>query len=126
MPSSIVFPIIVVVAGMSLSGCDAPHDETVDRSEEREALAEGEDATLSHMRREHEMAGRVVSLNKGSREVVIEHEPVPSLELPSDRTQFLVTDTAEISTVKPGDNVEFVLVRDNFGRYVIREIRPAR
>lgn len=102
------------------AGCDAPAQD----ASTKDSVAPGAEVTISHMRRMHAVAGQLVSVDKRSRDVVIHHDAVTSLELSSGSTQFPVSDTANLSGFEPGTEVEVVLVRDNFGQYVIRELRP--
>ena len=86
------------------------------------------DGGTSGRRREkpHKGRGTVSELDAAKGRVELDHEPIPSLQWPSMRMDFLVEDKAQLAKLKKGQAVEFEFRAkpDADGNYVISRIGP--
>jgi len=73
----------------------------------------------------HKGTGKVLSVDASSGHVELEHDPIASLQWPAMSMGFQVEDKAQLSSIKPGDRVEFeVYAKQNKdGDFTLRSIR---
>ena len=77
------------------------------------------DLRTSHM---FEGVGNVVAIDLENRKIGLDHGPVPALHWPAMKMAFSVLDSVDLSSVKPGDRVQFTLHKVENGPYPIAEI----
>ena len=67
------------------------------------------------------------SVDPAKGRIELDHGPIPSMKWPAMKMGFAVTDKTQLSSVKPGDTIEFELrgEPDKTGDYVIQKIKPA-
>lgn len=70
----------------------------------------------------YEATGTVVSIDTTNRKVGLNHGPVEVLGWPAMKMAFSVLDTVDISSLKPGDQVQFTLHKTDTGPYPIAEL----
>ncbi len=73
----------------------------------------------------HRGSGKVNKVEADKGKINVTHGPIESLGWPSMTMDFNVKNKADLSKVKPGQSVTFVLEKDTKGRYVITQIKPA-
>ena len=69
-----------------------------------------------------EGVGNVVAIDLENRKIGLDHGPVPALQWPAMKMAFKVLDGVDLSSVKPGDRVQFTLHKVENGPYPIAEI----
>jgi Cu/Ag efflux protein CusF len=69
--------------------------------------------------------GTVNSVDIAAGKANITHEPVPALKWPGMTMGFVVKDTNGLRQVKPGDRVDFLMLKDG-NSYVITKIERER
>ena len=77
------------------------------------------DLRTSHM---FEGVGNVVAIDLENRKIGLDHGPVPALHWPAMKMAFSVLDSVDLSSVNPGDRVQFTLHKVENGPYPIAEI----
>jgi Cu(I)/Ag(I) efflux system periplasmic protein CusF len=70
----------------------------------------------------YEATGTVVGVDAANRKVGLNHGPVETLGWPAMKMAFSVVDTVDISGLKPGDQVQFTLLKTDTGPYPIAEL----
>lgn len=73
----------------------------------------------------HKGDGTVRNMDLKTGSINIEHGPIASLKWPAMTMEFKVKDKALVKGVKPGDSVEFELVQQGPGEFLITRITPA-
>ena len=71
----------------------------------------------------HKATGVVKKVDAAKSTVTLAHDPVKSLNWPAMTMDFRVRDTASLATLKPGQKIEFELVEEKKGSYVISRIK---
>lgn len=71
----------------------------------------------------HTGSGRITQVDARSGELEMQHEPIPSLEWPAMTMEFEVKDPAILKGLKPGQQVEFDLIKED-GGFPVVAIRP--
>lgn len=71
----------------------------------------------------HKGQGTVSSVDAKAGSVKLAHGPIPSLNWPAMAMDFRVRDKASLAALKPGQKIEFELVEEKKGRYVISRIK---
>lgn len=74
----------------------------------------------------HKGQGTVNSVDAKAGKVNLTHGPIASLNWPGMKMDFVVTDKQALTRLKPGQKVEFKMVEQAGGQYVITEIAQAR
>lgn len=74
----------------------------------------------------HHGTGVINSVDQKKAKVNISHEAIASLGWPAMTMSFKVRDKHALSTLKTGEKVEFELIEQPAGQYVITKITPAR
>jgi Cu(I)/Ag(I) efflux system protein CusF len=69
--------------------------------------------------------GEVRKVDKDNRKITLKHGEIKSLDMPPMTMVFQVSDPALLDKVKPGDKVQFNVVKDG-AKYTVTEIRPAK
>lgn len=69
--------------------------------------------------------GEVRKVDKDNRKVTLKHGEIKSLDMPPMTMVFQVNDPAMLDKVKPGDKVQFSVVKDGT-KLTVTEIKPAR
>lgn len=72
----------------------------------------------------HTGSGRITGVDAKTGFLEMEHEPIPSLDWPGMTMEFDVRDPAILEGLKPGQQVEFDLVKED-GDFPVTAIRPA-
>lgn len=80
-------------------------------------------ASAPAAQRTHTGTGRITRVNAGTGELVMQHEPIPSLSWPGMTMEFEVKDPSLLKGLKAGQEVEFDLVDEN-GDLPVVAIRP--
>jgi len=71
----------------------------------------------------HKGSGTVKGVDAKAGKVSLAHNPIPSLNWPAMTMDFKVRDRARLATLKPGQKIEFDLVEEKKGNYVISRIK---
>ena len=71
----------------------------------------------------HPATGVVKKVDAGKGTVTLAHDEVKSLKWPAMTMDFRVRDKASLAALKPGQKVEFELVEEKKGSYVISRIK---
>lgn len=71
----------------------------------------------------HTGTARIVKANAHTGELEMQHDPIPSLKWPAMTMEFAVKDKAMLKGLKPGEAVEFDLVKKG-GEFPVVAIRP--
>ena len=71
----------------------------------------------------HKAAGVVKNIDRSKGTVTLAHDPIKSLNWPAMTMNFPVRDKASLATLKPGQKVEFDLVEEKKGSYVVSRIK---
>lgn len=71
----------------------------------------------------HPATGVVKKVDAAKGTVTLAHDPVKSLKWPAMTMDFRVRDKESIAALKPGQKVEFDLVEEKKGSYVISRIK---
>jgi Cu(I)/Ag(I) efflux system membrane fusion protein len=75
----------------------------------------------------HKGTGKVLSVNAPFGYVELDHDPIASLQWPRMSMGFHAEDKAQLSSIKPGDRVDFELYAkpNKDGDFILRSIRRA-
>jgi Cu(I)/Ag(I) efflux system membrane fusion protein len=75
----------------------------------------------------HKGTGKVLSVDASSGYVELDHDPIASLQWPRMSMAFHAEDKAQLSSIKPGDRVDFELYGkpNKDGDFILRSIRRA-
>ncbi len=68
---------------------------------------------------QHAAKGVVNSLDESARLISITHEPVKTMGMPAMTMDFLLADSVELGSIKVGEAVNFTVIIDSKGRFVI-------
>ena len=71
----------------------------------------------------HQAAGVVKKAETAKGTVTLAHDPIKSLNWPAMTMDFRVSDKAGLAKLKPGQKIEFELVEEKKGSYVISRIK---
>ena len=71
----------------------------------------------------HKATGVVKMVDPKAGTVTLAHDPVKSLKWPAMTMDFRVRDKASLATLKPGQKIEFELIEEKKGSYVISRIK---
>ena len=71
----------------------------------------------------HNATGVVKSVDRAKGTIKLAHDPVKSLNWPAMTMDFQVRDKASLTTLKPGQSIEFELVEEKKGSYIINRIK---
>ena len=121
----------VVVSGQFLIDSEASLRASETRMGEAPAAAEASSGAAQKPAAEaapaggaHKGTGKVLSVDAPSGRVELEHDPIASLQWPRMSMGFQAENKAQLSSIKPGDRVEFELLAkpDKEGNFLIRKI----
>ena len=71
----------------------------------------------------HPATGVVKKIDVAKGTVTLAHEPIKSLKWPAMTMDFCVRDKASLATLKPEQKIEFELIEEKKGSYVINRIK---
>jgi Cu/Ag efflux protein CusF len=71
----------------------------------------------------HKATGVVKKVDAKTGTVTLAHDPVKSLNWPAMTMDFRVRDKASLATLKPEQKIEFELIEEKKGSYVINRIK---
>ena len=71
----------------------------------------------------HKATGVVKKVDSKAGTVTLAHDPVKSLNWPAMTMDFQVRDKASLTTLKPEQKIEFDLIEEKKGSYVINRIK---
>ena len=71
----------------------------------------------------HKATGVVKKVDSKAGTVTLAHDPVKSLNWPAMTMDFRVRDKAALATLKPEQKIEFELIEEKKGSYVINRIK---
>ena len=71
----------------------------------------------------HPATGVVKKVDAAKGTVTLAHDPIKSLNWPAMTMDFRVRDTANLAALKPGQKIEFELIEEKKGSYVISRIK---
>jgi len=71
----------------------------------------------------HPATGVVKKVDAAKGTVTLAHEPIKSLKWPAMTMDFRVRDKASLATRKPDQKIEFELIEEKKGSYVISRIK---
>ncbi|KTD61116.1 efflux RND transporter periplasmic adaptor subunit [Legionella spiritensis] len=66
--------------------------------------------------------GKVQNVDIGRRRITIRHQPIPSLDMPEMTMTLAVHKGVDLQTVKAGDAIHFVLIRNADKQYLVTKI----
>jgi Cu/Ag efflux protein CusF len=69
--------------------------------------------------------GTVNSVDAGAHKINLSHAAIPAIGWPAMTMDFAVASSADLSGIKPGAHVDFMLQRGGDGMYVVHSIAPA-
>ena len=69
--------------------------------------------------------GEVRKVDKDNKKITLKHGEIKSLDMPPMTMVFQVKDPALLDKVKPGDKVQFNVVKDG-AKLTVTEIKPAK
>lgn len=69
--------------------------------------------------------GTVVAVNAAERKITLDHDPIQSLGWPAMKMDFATAASVDLSSIKIGSKVSFVLGGVK-GSYTVQSIRPAQ
>lgn len=70
--------------------------------------------------------GKVKTLNVNKRTLVLDHQPIPALNMPAMTMELVVANDVPLDEVKVGDEIHFVLIKRKDGTYLITKIHVMR
>ena len=105
---------LVLFAGTA--SAQMPDDKT---DHDRMDMPASADMRTSQM---FEGVGNVVAIDLENRKIGLDHGPVPALQWPAMKMGFKVLDSVDLSSIEPGDRVQFTLHKVENGPYPIAEI----
>src|SRR6266404_1822195 len=76
--------------------------------------------------RDHKGEGTVNSVDAKSGKVNLSHGPIQTLKWPAMTMDFAVRDKQRLAKLKPGQKVEFRVVEQPKGQYLITDIEPKK
>ncbi len=103
---------LIVMSGPTLA-VEAKHDHAA-----APATSSKADATIA-------ATGTVKSVDAAKGKLVIDHDPIPTLNWPRMVMDFQLADKAIAGQVKIGDSVKFEMREGEKGAYLITAIQPA-
>jgi Cu(I)/Ag(I) efflux system membrane fusion protein len=71
----------------------------------------------------HPATGVVKKIDAAKGTVTLAHDPIKSLKWPAMTMDFRVRDKASLTTLKPDQKIEFELIEEKKGSYVISRIK---
>jgi len=71
---------------------------------------------------EHDAVGTVNSVDKSSKTINITHSPIKTMGMAGMTMDFRVADPAMLDDVKKGQKINFIVVTDKRGRFVIVDL----
>ena len=71
----------------------------------------------------HPATGVVKKIDTAKGTVTLAHDPIKSLKWPAMTMDFRVRDKASLATLKPDQKIEFELIEEKKGSYVISRIK---
>ncbi|MCP5246460.1 MAG: efflux RND transporter periplasmic adaptor subunit [Burkholderiales bacterium] len=74
--------------------------------------------------KQHHAKGIIQSIDWTSQTLTIAHDPITSLGWPAMIMDFKVTESAVLQSLKPDQTMDFVLVENAPGEYVIKHLHP--
>lgn len=69
--------------------------------------------------------GEVRKVDKDNKKITLKHGEIKSLDMPPMTMVFQVSDPALLDKVKPGDKVQFSVVKDG-AKFTVTEIKPGK
>lgn len=97
---------------------------TMDTAPSREATPTAAPPQVSEL--QHRGTGTIKKIDNANGKINIQHEAIKSLGWPAMTMDFLVQNKYTLATLKPGQQVEFDLVKGRGNQYVIARIAPLR
>ncbi|MDE2367075.1 MAG: copper-binding protein, partial [Betaproteobacteria bacterium] len=72
----------------------------------------------------HHGVGKIEEMDWAHATVTIAHDPIASLDWPAMTMDFRAKDPALLRSLKPGQKVDFEIIEEAAGEYVIVRIQP--
>jgi Cu/Ag efflux protein CusF len=69
--------------------------------------------------------GEVRKVDKDNKKITIKHGEIKSLDMPPMTMVFQVSDAAFLDKIKPGDKVQFNVVKDG-SKLTVTELKPVK
>lgn len=84
----------------------------------------GSDAVTNDMQTKQETIGMGViqSVDISNREITLEHQPIPALEMPAMKMTLKVAKDVDLHSLKSGDEIHFVIVKQDEQSYLVIKI----
>jgi Cu/Ag efflux protein CusF len=79
---------------------------------------------LIHESGDNHATGKVNSIDPASHKVNISHKAIKSLGWPAMTMDFAVASSVDLSSIKPGTEVEFSIEKNKAGGFEIHSIKP--
>lgn len=69
--------------------------------------------------------GTIAAINASDHKITLDHGPIPAIKWPAMKMEFAVAPNVDLSKVKEGERVDFVLSGSG-GNYTVQSIAPAK
>lgn len=69
--------------------------------------------------------GRIQSVDMENKKITLDHQPIPDLNMPAMSMEFSVAPDVDLSQLKAGDEIDFMVVKHNSNTYMITKISPS-
>ena len=66
--------------------------------------------------------GLVKSIDLNKREIILDHKSIPAINMPAMTMGFHVVPSIDLTSIKSGDEIHFVLIKNSDGQYHITKI----
>ena len=116
--------ILCISSALLAYGCDNPENK------DKEAPINGEVSTTnmkeiggSTEQNTHYAVGKVVSVDNDNREILVDLEPIPTLQWPAETKSFHVPGKENLNNLQTGEVIELYFTEKEPGDYVAHNLR---
>jgi Cu/Ag efflux protein CusF len=71
-------------------------------------------------------SGKILAIDKKTKAITLDHEPIPTINMPSMVMKFPIDTDVSLESLKSGDKVTFMLRKNKEGNYVICHINEQK
>lgn len=69
--------------------------------------------------------GSIKAVDIKNKKITLDHQPIPALNMPAMSMEFSVSEDVDLSQLKAGDEIDFMVVKHNGNTYMITKISPS-
>lgn len=69
--------------------------------------------------------GTVNSVDPAQHKINLSHNPIPAIGWPAMTMDFTVAPAVDLSRIKPGSRIDFILEKGKGGMYEVQSVQPA-